>query len=301
MPRAKAPKEDERGFQVLLNPSVMHERFPVLETILERFCHRLTGVLHGFLSVSVDISLEDMKTAHFGSLQAYQDETQTIGVFHAQEWDNDGLLIFPISLVRPMLDLALGGELVESPRAENTTYTLIDRHLIQRLMQSFLDALHNEFQPVTTVNFLLSHLESQTRNITLIRETSPCVLAHFSIQINSVVSQFHIIFPFTMIQPVRHLLSEAFLGEKLGHDSLWKEHMEEELPKTHITLQAVLGDRQVPLKDVMSWTKGTIYPLTISPDSAIEVRCRGEAVFSAKMGRKQGNLALSVEDIFLKP
>lgn len=303
-PQKKEEQKSEESLRVLLEPQVSHDHFPVLEIIFERLCHSLSVTLHGLTSVNVEVTFEEAQTVHFGNYLESAKAPSMFGIFHAEEWDNDALIVFNSLLVRPFLELMLGGQLTAETKKkgspEENAFTQIERHLIDKLFQNCLDTLSAQISPITPIRLSLSHTETSTRGLAIVRETSPCIVGYFKIHLEALVSEFQIVFPYTTIQPVRSILADAFMGEKMGNDSLWVDHIHHELPETHLLLDAVLGDVWIPIRDIIQWKKGSSFHLTVTPDSQIQLKCLGTPLLTAKMGQKKGMLALSVEEVLLK-
>jgi len=95
-------------------------------------------------------------------------------------------------------------------------------------------------------------------------------------------------------EPVREILLQGFLGEKFGRDSIWEAHLAGELWNTNVPLQAVLDTFEYSLRDVINWQVGTRIPLNATPQSDIALLCGDVPMFSGRMGRKGGNIAVRI-------
>ena len=298
------PKKNMEGIEALLRQPVMYERFPVLEAILGRFALFFMGKLHSLLMVPIEVSLESTQTIRYGDYAKSIESGSLMGVFHTEEWDNDGYLTMTSDFILCLVELMLGGypdDPIVGKGLDNSrlAYTSIEQNLIKQLAGYLLSGLRESFAAITSVNFNLDRLESHTHAGSFVREDSPCIVANFKVSIGQSNGVFQIVFPHTLIQPIRHLLSDGFLGEKLGRDSLWLAHLERELPNAPVTLHAVLDEMTISLREVMAWEKGTSFYLTVHPDSSVTLKCGDRSVFTVKMGQKQGDLAFVIEDTLL--
>ncbi|MGL6187673.1 MAG: FliM/FliN family flagellar motor switch protein [Holosporales bacterium] len=303
--KKNAPPSSGEGSNPLVSSQEKHDSFPILEMIFERFCHNLSITLQNLASVDAEVSFKGTKTLHFERYLEEIKDPSVWGVFRAEEWDNDCVIVTSPFFLRPLLELTLGGfienEPPQAPSKEETGFTLVERHLIQKILQVFLESLSAQFQEITPVKFTLSGIENNTRRLVVLRNTTPCVIGCFSLNLDRIQSEFQIIFPYTAIQPVRSILAESFLGEKMGKDALWLDHIHEELPQAHVALEAVLDEVHLKLWEILKWEKGSSFFISTTPDSNIEVKCLGEPIFMAKMGQKNGRLAIAVEELLLKP
>ena len=290
--------------QVLSSPRTQNEHFPVLETIFERLSHELSTTLHALTaSGDVEVAFEGIETPHLDAyLQKPEAPSAIFGAFQIREWEDGGVLMLDSVLVRPALELMLGGQLASvktrtSESVPDAPYTLVEQHLIEKFFEIILSKIQESFASLSDVEWVLEHVGLSAKSLPMAHKKSPCLVGMFQVVIEGIVGHFQIVLPISTIQPIRHLLTEAFLGDKMGNDHLWVEHINREIDKAHVTLDVILDVFEMPLGALLKWTKGFSFPLSVAPDSLVSAKCRGKTVFKAKMGRSKGNLALSVEDL----
>jgi flagellar motor switch protein FliM len=98
--------------------------------------------------------------------------------------------------------------------------------------------------------------------------------------------RLELLIPYATLEPVRELLLQMFMGEKFGRDSIWENHLANELWQTHVNLLAVLDEQIMSLGDVINLEVGNRLVLNTSPTSPVEVRCGDVPLFKGMMGRK---------------
>ena len=64
----------------------------------------------------------------------------------------------------------------------------------------------------------------------------------------------------------------------------------------NVPLQAVLDTFEYSLRDVINWKVGTRIPLNATPQSDIALLCGDVPMFSGRMGRKGGNIAVRIAE-----
>jgi flagellar motor switch protein FliM len=87
-----------------------------------------------------------------------------------------------------------------------------------------------------------------------------------------------------------------FMGEKFGRDSIWETHLANQLWQTDVEIEAVLDQMQMSLNDVLNFKVGSRVLFNAHPQSPVELRCGDAPLFMGKMGRKDGNIAIRVDD-----
>jgi len=73
---------------------------------------------------------------------------------------------------------------------------------------------------------------------------------------------------------------------------MWEAHMASELWQTEITMDVVLGQRQMRLHDVSNLAVGQTIRLDRGPDDTLEVHCGGVPLGHAHIGQRRSNMAV---------
>jgi flagellar motor switch protein FliM len=102
--------------------------------------------------------------------------------------------------------------------------------------------------------------------------------------------------PYATLEPVRELLLQMFLGEKFGRDSIWETHLANSLWQTRVDIEAVLDEIRVPLHTALDLRVGSRIMLNATPRSKVTLRCGDSSLFIGSMGRKDGSIAIRVDD-----
>jgi flagellar motor switch protein FliM len=89
------------------------------------------------------------------------------------------------------------------------------------------------------------------------------------------------------------------MGEKFGQDSIWENHLANQLWTTDFTMEATLDDIHLPLGDVLNLKVGSQIMLSVTPESQAFLKCGDKILFKGSMGRKGQNIAIKIEDEFL--
>jgi flagellar motor switch protein FliM len=159
-----------------------------------------------------------------------------------------------------------------------------------------LSDLSSAFDPLSPVNFRFERLETNPRFATIARPANAAVLARMRVDMEDRGGRLELLLPYATLEPVRELLLQMFMGEKFGRDSIWEAHLAGELWNTNVPLQAVLDSFEYSLRDVINWQVGTRIPLNATPQSDIALLCGDVPMFSGRMGRKGGSIAVRIEE-----
>jgi flagellar motor switch protein FliM len=122
------------------------------------------------------------------------------------------------------------------------------------------------------------------------------VLARLRVDMGDRGGRVEVLIPYATLEPIRELLLQMFMGEKFGRDSIWESHLTQELHKTDIQLQAVLGEVTVPLGEMLNWKIGSRVMLQTTTSDDLELRCGDFPMYTGPVGQKQGSIAVRIEN-----
>ena len=289
---------DQSGIQAIINSSmVAYERLPMLEVVFDRLVRMMSTSLRNFTSDNVEVSLDNILSLRFGDYLNSIPLPAMLGVFKAEEWDNYGLLTVDSALIYSIVDVLLGGRRgTAAMRIEGRPYTTIERNLVERMIHVVLGDLSAAFDPLSPVTFRFERLETNPRFATIARHANAAIVAKLRIDMEDRGGRLELLIPYATLEPVRELLLQMFMGEKFGRDSIWENHLANELWQTHVNLLAVLDEQVMALGDVLNLEVGNRLVLNTGPTSPVEVRCGDVPLFKGLMGRKGDRIAIQVRD-----
>src|SRR5579885_340102 len=289
---------DNSGIRAIIDSAlVSYERLPMLEVVFDRLVRMMTTSLRNFTSDNVEVSIDNITSIRFGDYLNSIPLPAMLSVFRAEEWDNYGLLTIDSALIYSIVDVLLGGRRgTAAMRIEGRPYTTIERNLVERMVSVVLADLSAAFDPLSPVNFRFERLETNPRFATIARPANAAVLARMRVDMEDRGGRLELLLPYATLEPVRELLLQMFMGEKFGRDSIWEAHLAGELWHTNISIEAVLDTFEYSLRDVINWEVGTRLTLNATPDSDIRLLCGDVPMFSGKMGRRGGNIAVRIAE-----
>ena len=290
--------DSNQGINAILDKALMaYERLPMLEIVFDRLVRMLSTSLRNFMSDNVDITIDSMTSLRFGDYLNSIPLPALMFVFKAQEWENYGLVTVDSSLIYSAVDVLLGGRRSNRPvRIEGRPYTTIEQELIRRMVEVTLADLSAAFDPISPVSFQIDRLETNPRFATIARPGNASILIRLRVDMEERGGNLEILLPHATLEPIRDLLLQMFMGEKFGRDSVWETHLVKEVRQTGLTLEAILNEKTLTLGDVFNFEVGNTILFETSPDSDIILRCKGQSLLTASLGRVRDHIAVKVKD-----
>lgn len=290
----ETPSKQKRGLRAVIESDVIsHERLPMLEVVCERMVRTFATSMRNLTSDAIDVSLDAVTSVRFGEYMNRVALPTMIGVFKVREWENYGIVTIDSSLIYAVVDALLGGRKGNAPhRIDGRAFTSIETRLVSRMVQLALDDLASAFEAIEPIEIELERIETSPRFAAIARPSNITAVATFTVDMEGRGGRFSILLPYATIEPVRGRLLQRFMGEKLGRDRIWESHMASELWRTEVTMDVVLGERQMRLSDVSALAVGQTIRLSRGPDDTLEVHCGGVPLGQAHIGQRRNNIAI---------
>ena len=290
------------GVMALINSAMVnYERLPMLDIVFDRLVRLMSTSLRNLTTDNVEVSLDQVSTVRFGDYMNSIPLPAMLSVFKAEEWDDNGLFVTDSALIYSIVDVLLGGRKgTPAIRVEGRPYTTIETKLVEKMVQVALGDLSSAFDPLSPVSFSLDRMETNPRFATITQSGNACVLARLRVDMGDRGGRVEVLIPYATLEPIRELLLQMFMGEKFGRDSIWESHLTQELYKTDIQLQAILGEKVLPLGDMLNWKVGSKIMFTTRTEEDLELRCGDFSMFKGPVGQKQDNIAVRIES-YIEP
>jgi flagellar motor switch protein FliM len=282
---------------VVESGGVTYERLPMLEVVFDRLQRLLTSSLRGLTSANPEVRLEEITAQRLGDYLAALPRPATIAVFRAVEWDNLGLLAVDGELLYGIVDLLLGGRRGGRPvRVEGRACTSIEAALLERLVRLVLADLAQAFAPIAPVQLRLERIETDPRFAAVTRPGNACVVVRLQVALDERGGTLAFLLPYATLEPVREILLQMFMGERLGRDTIWEQHLAREIGFAELELEAVLDERFVPLERILGLRVGSVLPLGARPDAPVVLRCGGVPMLRGRLGRVGDRVSVRIEE-----
>ncbi|MES2252317.1 MAG: flagellar motor switch protein FliM [Pseudomonadota bacterium] len=298
---SKGSHTARKGMEAILKKTMIYyERLPMLEVVFDRLIRLLSTNLRNFTSDNVEIKMESSKSTRFGDYLNSIPLPAMLGVFKANEWDNQGLIVVDSALIYSIVDVLLGGRHSSSGLSlDGRMYTTIECNLIEKLMYVFLEDLSAAFEPVSPVQFVFERLEVNPHFALISRASNAGILVKLSVEIDDRFGKISLFLPYATIEPIRELLLQNFMGEKFGRDSIWEHHLISELKETEITFDIHLLSEMMQLSKVLNLKVGDSIYFASNPQTQVTAKSGEHSLFRGIVGHKNGKVAIKIQENLL--
>jgi len=286
---------DRVGMRALLDSSVVnYERLPMLDVIFDKFERFLSTSLRHFTADNVDINIDNITSVRFGDFLNTIPLPAGIVVINAVGLDDYILMVYESRLIYAVVDILLGGRKARPTRIEGRNFTTIERRIMDNLSDVVLSDLSEAFAPVAPVQFTAERMEVNPRFANITREGNAAILVTMRINLEERDGKIQFCLPYATLEPIREQLLQQFMGEKFGQDNIWENHLAQELYHTAVPMEAVLGESEYPLKDVLEWRIGDTVQFSTKDTSEINLVSGVTTKLKGVMGKADDIKAIKV-------
>ena len=293
-----AAPEDESGirpYNLATQERIVRGRMPTLEIINERFARLLRIGLFNFLRRSAEVSIGPVRVHKYSEFIRNLVVPTNLNLIHIKPLRGTALIVFDPNLVFLLVDNLFGGDGRFHTRVEGRDFTQTEQRIIQRVLDIVFETYAKSWEPVYPVEFEYVRSEMNTQFANIATPNEVVVATTFTVELGPVSGEMHFCTPYSMIEPIRDILTSSLQGETLEMDKRWVRLMTQQIQTAEVELVADLGTARATLGDVLNLKVGDVIPLQVPEIVAAKVD--GVPVMECTYGKFNGQYALRVEKL----
>jgi flagellar motor switch protein FliM len=296
----EAPGEAEdhsgaRNYNLATQERIVRGRMPTLEIINERFARQLRIGLYNFLRRQVEVSVGPVKVTKYSEFIRNLVVPTNLNLVHFKPLRGTALMIFNPDLVFLMVDNLFGGDGRFHTRVEGRDFTQTEHRIIQRVLNIVFESYSKSWEPIYPIEFEFIRSEMNTQFANIATPNEVVVSITFTIELGQVSGEMHFCIPYSMIEPIKDLLTSSLQAENLEVDKRWIRLLRQQIQLAEVEIVADLGTAQVSLGDIVNMKVGDVIPLDIP--KTVEAKVDGIPVMECAYGKFNGQYTLRVEKL----
>ncbi len=284
-----------RSYNLATQERIVRGRMPTLEIINERFARLIRIELFNFLRRTVEVSVGPVRVSKYSDFIRNLVVPTNLNLVHMQPFRGTALMVFDPTLVFLIVDNLFGGDGRFHTRIEGRDFTATEQRIIQRVLNIVFDTYSKAWEPVHKVQFEFIRSEMNTQFANIATPNEVVVAITFNIEMGAVSGEMHFCFPYSMIEPIRDVLSSPLQGEVLGADKRWVRLMTQQIQAAEVEMVADLAKTNTQLGQILNMKVGDVIPLSL--DETVQAKIDGVPVMECKYGVFNGQYALRVEKL----
>ena len=284
-----------RDYNLATQERIVRGRLPTLEIINERFARLLRIGLFNFLRRTSEVSVGSVRISKYSDFIRNLVVPTNLNLVQIKPFRGTALMIFDPNLVFLLVDNLFGGDGRFHTRVEGRDFTQTEQRIIKRLLDIVTETYMKSWEPVYRIEceYVRSEMNTQFANIATPNEV--VVSTTFTIELGDVSGELHFCMPYSMIEPIRDILSSSLQGEVLGVDRRWVRLMTQQIQGAEVELVTDLAKARMTLNDVLNMKVGDVIPLSLS--ETVEAKVDNVPMMECKYGIFNGQYALRVEKL----
>lgn len=290
--------EDESGirpYNLATQERIVRGRMPTLEIINERFARLLRIGLFNFLRRSAEVSIGPVRVHKYSEFIRNLVVPTNLNLVHIKPLRGTALIVFDPNLVFLLVDNLFGGDGRFHTRVEGRDFTQTEQRIIHRVLEIVFENYAKSWEPVYPVEFEYVRSEMNTQFANIATPNEVVVATTFTVELGPVSGEMHFCTPYSMIEPIRDLLTSSLQGETLEMDKRWVRLMKQQIQTAEVELVADLGTARATLGDVLNMRVGDVISLQVP--NIVEAKVDGVPVMECTYGKSNGQYALRVEKL----
>jgi flagellar motor switch protein FliM len=284
-----------RPYNLATQERIVRGRMPTLEIINERFARLLRIGLFNFLHRSAEVSIGPVRVAKYSEFIRNLVVPTNLNLIHMKPLRGTALMVFDPNLVFLMVDNLFGGDGRFHTRVEGRDFTQTEQRIIHRILNIVFENYAKSWEPVYPVEFEYVRSEMNTQFANIATPNEVVVSTTFTIELGPVSGEMHFCTPYSMIEPIRDILTSSLQGETLEMDKRWIRLMTQQIQTAEVELVTELGTAKSSLRSILNMQVGDIIPLVVNP--IVQAKVDGVPVMECSYGKMNGQYALRVEKL----
>jgi flagellar motor switch protein FliM len=282
-----------RPYNLATQERIVRGRMPTLEIINERFARLMRIGLFNFLHRSAEVSIGPVRVSKYSEFIRNLVVPTNLNLVYMKPLRGTALIVLDPNLVFLIVDNLFGGDGRFHTRVEGRDFTQTEQRIIQRILGIIFENYAKSWEPVYPISFEYIRSEMNTQFTNIATPNEVVVATTFTIELGPVSGEMHFCTPYSMIEPVRDLLTSSLQGETLEVDKRWIRLMTQQIQTAEVELVADLGSTRSTLGEILNMKVGDVLPFNLAP--TVEAKVDGVPVMECSYGKINGQYALRVE------
>ena len=278
---------------------IIRGRMPTLDMINERFSRYLRISMYNMLRKSVEVTVVGVSMIKFSEYVRGLFMPTSLNLVNINPLRGTGLFVVDPNLVFATVDNFFGGDGRYHTRIEGREFTPTENRVIQLLLERLFEDLSKSWEPVMNLdfNFLNSEVNPQFANI--VSPTEVVVVQKFKMELEGGGGEFHVVMPYSMLEPIRELLDAGMQSDQANVDQRWTNSLKEELKQAVIKIDSSMCHTKMTIAEVLNLNEGDVIPIDM-PD-VVTVRAANIPIFRGVLGNSNGKNAVQFVTPITRP
>ncbi len=278
---------------------IVRGRMPTLELINERFARHMRISLFNMLRKTAEVSINGVQMMKFGEYQNTLYVPTSLNMVRFRPLKGTALITMEARLVFILVENFFGGDGRFHAKIEGREFTPTERRIIQLLLKIVFEDYKEAWSPVMGVEFEYLDSEVNPSMANIVSPTEVIVVSSFHIEVDGGGGDFHVVMPYSMVEPIRELLDAGVQSDKMETDVRWSSALREEIMDCPVNFRVNLLEKDISLRDLMELQPGDVIPIEMPEHATMFIE--DLPTYRVKMGRSEDKMAVQISEEIERP
>lgn len=274
---------------------IVRGRLPTLEMINERFVRYIRVSFFNMLRKTPEISVNGIQMMKFSEYIHTLYVPTSLSLVKMLPLKGTGMIMLDPKLVFIIVDNFFGGDGSIHAKIEGREFTHTELRVIEKVVHMCFVELVKAWEPILKVNFEYHNHEVNPHLANIVSPTEVIVVSSFHIELEGGGGDIHVVFPYSMIEPIRSILDAGVQSDMSDADDRWGVLLKEELLHAKVELTALFAEKELKVSDLINLQAGDIIPLDMP--ELITLMTEDMPIIRGKYGEHDGYAAIKIEHI----
>ncbi|UTZ35328.1 flagellar motor switch protein FliM [Vibrio campbellii] len=294
-----AGDESAVSFDFSSQDRIVRGRMPTLELINERFARHMRISLFNMLRKTAEVSINGVQMMKFGEYQNTLYVPTSLNMVRFRPLKGTALITMEARLVFILVENFFGGDGRFHAKIEGREFTPTERRIIQLLLKIVFEDYKEAWSPVMGVEFEYLDSEVNPSMANIVSPTEVIVVSSFHIEVDGGGGDFHVVMPYSMVEPIRELLDAGVQSDKMETDVRWSSALREEIMDCPVNFLVNLLEKDISLRDLMELQPGDVIPIEMPEHATMFIE--DLPTYRVKMGRSEDKMAVQISEEIERP
>jgi flagellar motor switch protein FliM len=261
---SQADQDGVRAYDLSSPERVVRRRMQTLELINERFARHMRNVLLNFMRRNADITVGSIRIIKYSDFERNLPVPSNLNMVQMKPLRGTALFSYDPNLVFLVIDSLFGGDGRYHTRVEGRDFTTTEQRIIRRLLNLTLESYGKSWEAVYPIEFEYVRSEMHTKFASITGSNEVVVVTPFHIEFGATGGDLNICLPYSMIEPVRDLLTRPLQETSLeAVDQRWARQLSRQIRSADVELIAEFARIPSTIRDLMNLKVGDVLPVEI--------------------------------------
>jgi len=285
-----AAEGEAAAYELGSQDRIIRGRMPTLDMINERFARYLRISMYNMLRRTIEVTVVGVSMVKFSEYVRGLFMPTSLNLVNINPLRGTGLFVIDPNLVFATVDNFFGGDGRYHTRIEGRDFTPTENRVIQILLELLFADLEKSWNPVMKLEYKYLNSEINPQFANIVSPTEVVVVQKFKMELEGGGGEFHVVMPYSMLEPIRESLDAGMQSDQAHTDSRWTKSLKEEMKQAVVEIDSSMCHTKMTIAEVLNLNEGDVIPIDM-PDM-VTVRAANIPIFKGVLGNSNGKNAV---------